>query len=139
MERGAERAIVLGVTKSWTQLKYPNMHTNFKYQVPISMAQTYSEMTTSTVTEIFPRVAPTGRKDVPKDLFPKPRYLLQHDCLDRNAVLGDTFSGDDWIPRPHPMLSDMYEHTAAQMVNARGFSECVCSVTSDSLQPHRLP
>ena len=105
---------------------------NFKYQVPISMAQTYSEMTTSTVTEIFPRVAPTGRKDVPKDLFPKPRYLLQHDCLDRNALLGDTFSGDDWIPRPHPTLSDMYEHNAAQMVNARG-ALSVCAQSRPTL------
>ena len=114
MERGPWCAIVLGVAKSRIQLKQPNMHANFKYHLPISMAQTYSEMTTSTVTEIFPRVAPTRRKDVPKDASPKPRYLLQRDCLNRNALLGPTFSGSDWISQPHPVLSDMDVHTAAQ-------------------------
>ena len=66
MDRGTWRATVLGVTKSRIQLKQPNTHANFKYQLPISMVQTYSKMTTSTVTDIFPRVAPTRRKNVPK-------------------------------------------------------------------------
>ena len=103
------------------------MHANFKYQLPVSMVQTYSEMTTSTVTEVFPRVGPTRRKDVPKGASPKQRYLLQRDCLDRNALLGDIFLGGDWISQPHPVLSDMYVHTAAHIVNATGCSESVCA------------